>query len=174
MPSSGRCFSQTRLRHLRGKLFHALVHVGVCTCAAPLYGDFWPHCSCSFCRSVSFPWCSCVHRAGRWHGRLFCVRNAGWEVTRSVTDSLSIPVLFHSCVDVCISHCSHMFCLSVQTWLAWLITGQCIVFNLAFRVGADFDWKHNVAAHSAGPNLDVSREWSSQSKKKKTFPGQQL
>lgn len=32
-------------------------------------------------------------------------------------------------------------------------------------MGADFDWKHNVTAHSAGPNLDVGRERSSKSKK---------
>jgi len=33
-------------------------------------------------------------------------------------------------------------------------------------MGADFDWKHNVTAHSAGPNLDAGRERGSKSEKK--------
>lgn len=140
--------------------------------AAPLYGDFWLQRMLLLLSFALFPWCSCVYERGHWHGHLFCVRNASWEVSCLVTDSLSIPVLLHSSVDVCISHCSNMFCLSVQTQLAWLIMGQHI-FDLAVHIGADFDWKRNVTAHSAGPNLDVGRERSSKNKTR-AFPGQQL
>lgn len=52
-----------------------------------------------------------------------CVRNASWEVTHLATDSRSIPVPFHSCVDVHISHCSNVFCLLLQTRLARLGNG---------------------------------------------------
>lgn len=77
---------------------------------------------CCFCRSVPFPGAP-VH-TGQGADMDICVRNTSWEVTHLATDSLSIPVPFHSCVDVHISHCSNVFCLSLQTQLAWLVMGQ--------------------------------------------------
>lgn len=40
-------------------------------------------------------------------------------------------------------------------------------------MGADFDWKHSVTAHSAEPNLDVKQRVKFP-EQKRTFPGQQL
>lgn len=86
-------------------------------CGAPLLTPL--SAALSFCL---LPWCSLVH-TGQGADMGICVRNASWEVTHLATDSLSIPVPFHSCVDVHISHCSNAFCLSLQTLLARLANG---------------------------------------------------
>lgn len=127
---------------------------------------------CCFCHSVPFLWCSCVYRIGRWRGHLFCVRNVSWEVSRLVTDSLSIPVPFHSWVDVCISHCSNMFCLPVQTLLAWLIMGQHI-----FELGLSYGGRFWLEARCYGPLCrSKSGYWQREKfrEQKRSFAGQQL
>lgn len=122
VPSSSRYFRRKcSLSHQKGKLFYVLFHVWICTLWGSSSGWFLTPVSAalSFCL---LPWCSMVH-TGQGADMGICVRNASWEVTHLATDSLSIPVPFHSCVDVHISHCSNAFCLSLLTLLARLANG---------------------------------------------------
>lgn len=141
------------LIHQKGKLFYVLFHVWMCT--------LWGSSSLWFLTPVSaalsfcpLSWRSCAARTGA--DTDIGVRNASWGVTRLATDSLSIPVPFHSCLDPHISHCSSVFCLSLQTQLAQLGNGAAH-FLIWPSYGSRFWLEADVTAHSAGPNLDVGR-----------------
>lgn len=100
------------------------------------------------------------------------VRNASWDVTHLATDSLSIPVPFHSCVDVHTSHCSDVFCLSLQARLAQLGNGAAHFLIWPFiqeqiLIGSRCD-SPLCRAKSGCWQIEKFQE------QKKKFPGQQL